>query len=746
MRLSGHLADVLEAATRVLDATGDEQLRALGLVPEQFCCRLRRCVRLAAALHDPGKANDHFDGMIRAVRDVRQNPQGLRHEWVSVLILEALKDWLMPAVEQSEVDFAIVEWAVSGHHPAFNHPSPPQSCPPGAGPEMTILTGHDHFRAILNWVQETFGLSSPPPELSTTTRPLVGAGNVFAELRSWEKAAQRTWEGITCRTPDSRLVAAVKSCLIAADVAGSALAKAQPDDTARWDWINDSFSNLPEPGDIQKIADHRLKGATPRPFQQAVANSESPVTYLKAGCGTGKTIAAYLWAAANHPTRRLYFCYPTTGTATEGFRDYLFEPDGEIGRLGAKLFHSRRDVDFEVILGTGADSPNPEADIAARLESLEAWSTPIVACTVDTVLGLVQNNKRGLFAWPALAQAAFVFDEIHTYDDRLFGALLRFLRDLPGLPCLLMTASLPKAREEALSEAIRDVHGLNLEPIPGPKALEELPRYHKLAAPGDDPLPLIKSELQRGGKVLWVCNTVARVVEAADRTKELGPLIYHSRFRYEDRVERHKRVVEAFTPEHKGPALAACSQVAEMSLDLKGCTLLLTDLAPVPALIQRLGRLNRQAKLGDPTRPWVVLQLANDSRGWHLPYDAADLEVARVWLDRLPERDIRQQDLAERWEQTADDPPVPVPSAWLDGGPETTVTELREASPGITVLMEGDRPRAKANPKLLARLVIPMPPPSPSIGWQTWPKVKGIPVAPAGVIGYDPLRGAEWIA
>ena len=92
------------------------------------------------------------------------------------------------------------------------------------------------------------------------------------------------------------------------------------------------------------------------------------MTYVKAGCGTGKTVAAYLWAAANHPTRRLYFCYPTTGTATEGFKDYLFEPDGELGDLGARLFHSRRDVDFEIMLGTGADSQNPEADMAAKLD------------------------------------------------------------------------------------------------------------------------------------------------------------------------------------------------------------------------------------------------------------------------------------------------------------------------------------------------------------------------------------------
>src|SRR5262249_21317858 len=198
--------------------------------------------------------------------------------------------------------------------------------------------------------------------------------------------------------------------------------------------------------DLQAIVDHRLKGNTSRDFQTAVASSKHRVSFVKAGCGTGKTLGAYMWAANNHPTRRLYFCYPTTGTATEGFKDYLFEPDGELGGIGAKLFHSRRDVDFEIILTTGKDTELTKADAVARLESLEAWSTPIVACTVDTVLGLMQNNKRGLFAWPALAQSAFVFDEIHAYDDRLFGALLRLLKSVPGLPVLLMTASLPAAR------------------------------------------------------------------------------------------------------------------------------------------------------------------------------------------------------------------------------------------------------------------------------------------------------------
>ena len=149
---------------------------------------------------------------------------------------------------------------------------------------------------------------------------------------------------------DKRLVAAVKDCLVAADIAGSALPKKLPDDPNRWTWIGESFKEKPKPGELQKVVTERSKHFSERNedrdrFQSAVANSSTGVTYVKAGCGTGKTLTAYMWAAKNHPTRRLYFCYPTTGTATEGFKDYLHEPD-----VKADLFHSRREVDFEIFL------------------------------------------------------------------------------------------------------------------------------------------------------------------------------------------------------------------------------------------------------------------------------------------------------------------------------------------------------------------------------------------------------------
>jgi CRISPR-associated endonuclease/helicase Cas3 len=461
-----------------------------------------------------------------------------------------------------------------------------------------------------------------------------------------------------------------------------------------------------------------------------------------------------LWAAQQHPEKRLYFCYPTTGTATEGYKDYLFAPEGEesdedserIQQLKTRLFHSRAAVDFEIILNTGQDEDRPDAEAAARIESLEAWGTAVVSCTVDTVLGVVQNNKRGLFAWPALAQSAFVFDEIHAYDGRLFGALLRFLQTVPNVPVLLMTASLPKARQEALSQLMKRL-GRSLPMIGGPENLETRPRYRKLTG---DPFEEAAKEVEAGGKVLWVSNTVGRAMKAADRFRgmKLTPLIYHSRFKYEDRVRRHAEVVSAFKPEaNPGSALACCTQVAEMSLDLKGCTLLITDLAPVPALIQRLGRLNRDAKDGALTRPFLVI--TEDTKSFplenNLPYTPADLTASLGWLGKLPETNISQRTLAEGWESfDSEDRPEFVSSAWFDGGPSTTVLELREASPGITVLMADDAADVRAVRKAVARVALPMPPAPRHLKWREWAEEKGIRVAPKGTISYDPKRGAEW--
>ena len=103
----------------------------------------------------------------------------------------------------------------------------------------------------------------------------------------------------------------------------------------------------------------------------------------------------------------------------------------------------------------------------------------------------------------------------------------------------------------------------------------------------------------------------------------------------------------------------------------------MTDLAPVPALIQRLGRLNRRAQAGDATKPFVVIEPDN-----HLPYTAAELDAARTWFGASAEEGFPSSNWPRSGSRQGTNRRSVVASAWLDGGPTTTVSELREASPG----------------------------------------------------------------
>src|SRR5439155_14890461 len=93
----------------------------------------------------------------------------------------------------------------------------------------------------------------------------------------------------------------------------------------------------------------------------------------------------------------------------------------------------------------------------------------------------------------------------------------------------------------------------SLEVVTGPIDLENLPRYWRLLS--DNPWSVVHQTCKENGKVLWVVNTVDRALKLADEAvaRGLAPLVYHSRFRYEDRVRQHGRVIAAFRED--GPVL-----------------------------------------------------------------------------------------------------------------------------------------------------------------------------------------------
>ena len=685
--------------------------------------RLERVTLLGAFAHDLGKCSDHFQQMVRGTR---QQPQLIRHEACTLWLCwpgQPLSEWLSPAVANRDEYLLSLVSAVA-HHRKF----PRAACADvgsGAGTTLTLLTHHRDFIQTLELASRRFGLSHPPAIPEDVIIEASRRHHPDLQLAEWEREAQEA--GIFAGAGGS-LLALAKAIVIAADVGGSAL----PRSGHRPAWIGEALGRRAGRCELEEVFERRLGGKPLRPFQRAVAASTAPVVLVRAGCGTGKTAAAYAWAAARHPGRQLWITYPTTGTTTEGFRDYLDESD-----VRARLEHSRAEVDVEVfdLFQDGA-----EGRAFDRLSAIRGWGSEVIACTVDTVLGLVQAQRKGIYAWPGLSQSAVVFDEVHSYDEQLFGNLLRFLGALPGIPALLMTASLPRPRLAALREVVRAAQGIDLEEVPGPEDLERLPRYRLEL--GDSGWPAVEETISDGGKILWVSNTVDRCMATGRKAAEsiAKTFIYHSRFRYLDRIERHREVVDGFRK--PGSIFASTTQVAELSLDLSA-DLLVTDLAPIPALIQRLGRLNRRSVPEDPQPPkrCIVLPVGHSS-----PYRDTELSGSRRWVESLCGREVSQLDLVEAWGDYQEASVTHVIAAWLDGGWSTEPAAIREASPGITVILPDDARAVRQGRAIASAVDLPMPQPPSGLKWQRWPRLQCRFVPPAEAVEYEPTRGARWRA
>jgi len=739
-----HTDAVMGTAGKIVELTGESQLLALGLEPGRWMERLRRDMKLAAFLHDLGKANDHFQGMVWGTRGF---PQAMRHEAISFWIAtrpEVLR-WYASAGGQSS-SVALVLWAIAGHHRKF-----PPADPSERGSDLKILFAHPDFRRVMAWGSGELGLGVPP-DLEECTLRFVNRENVIHEFQD----AQEEADSLTKRLAEEekRYLALLKACLIGADVSGSIGRKGA---RTMVEWVGKAFGNLPTADQLDALVVKKLKGRSltecardgddRAKFQVAVGEKAERVVFVRAGCGSGKTLAAYHWAARlserENKQRRLFFCYPTMGTATEGYRDYL--KDAEID---AALVHGRSEIDMQM-LGLGDDDPDadqgsrpgekaPGGSDADSSAMLDLWSTPVVSCTVDTVLGLMQNHRRGVFGWPSIASSAVVFDEIHAYDNDLFAAMLRFLKDVRGIPCLLMTASLPDARLASLKSTLAGI-GEGLGEASGPDDLEKIRRYRRDRC--DPPWGRVREVIRDGGKVLWVVNTVDAATDLA-RTKEAREacaILYHSRYRYVDRVNRHRSVIEAFDKPRGTAALAITTQVAEMSLDLSA-DLLVTHLAPIPSLIQRLGRLNRRAKCHDPW-PFIVYRPELPH-----PYEQAQIDEAEAWLKELGDGELSQRCLIEAWKTQPSGTPVrSTQMIWLDGGFVTEPRPLREASPGIEIILHQDRADVESKKRRPEEVRIPMPSPKDR-SWLSWPEVAFCKVPPDDRIEYDKEKGARWIS
>ena len=728
--LPGHTRNVLATAAALVDTIGPQSLDSLGLTHAFSTASLQAALLRAALLHDMGKANSEFQQAVRHAGTA----QSLRHEWVSAwLVLRdpQLDKWLFadcaPHIRHASL------YAVLGHHLKLKDASDIEARPGSGNTRTDLVLDHDDFGACLTLATTFIGLPPAPTlqpvSVDLCSRPLGG-------LRSW--LGDDDWWADKATTEERRFVALVKALLISADVAGSAIPRGGESPA---NWTRSHVTQTCSLEELKDVVVHDLKGHEPWQFQTQVAESPGRITFVRAGCASGKTAAAYMWAQRRAVGRKLFFCYPTTGTTTEGFRSRI---KGTEAVGNSQLKHGRSAVDIELLL---EDRTADVLERAKRYESLTTWHTPITLCTVDYVLGLIQNYRSALFSFPGIANGAFVFDEVHQYGDRLFAELLRFIDTFRGTPVLLMTATLPRSRLDAIRQAAAAT-GAELHVVDGPAELEGLPRYELAGITDDPPWNEVDAMLTSGGKALWVVNTVNRSVGFAQAAGDRNALLYHSRYRYVDRLKKHAAVMTAFDDDNQGAALAVTTQVCEVSLDISA-DLLVTDMAPIPALIQRLGRLNRRTTPENPKPVCRAIFLRPENR---FPYDVDEFDFATVekWLAGLAGRPVSQRDLADAFaDADSGSAPEPATSAWLDSGPLAYQEPAREAEGSVQVIRSEDRAACLASSgkpaiRQIAKLAIPMPLSPVAREVTGWESLGPALVAPEGRIEYSEQWGGIW--
>ena len=341
---------------------------------------------------------------------------------------------------------------------------------------------------------------------------------------------------------------------------------------------------------------------------------------------------------------------PTPRTATEGFRDYVAAaPEDERALMHAsaryelEAMHQNRPGDSQV---ESAPSQVPDP----RLFSLAYWPRRYFSATVDQFLAFLEHRYASLCLLPALADCALVIDEVHSFGPRMFNALVAFLREF-DLPVLCMTATLPPQRQRKLVEL-----GLRVYPDSGEQeALRDLeeqaahPRYRlRLLSDRETALERAAAAFGDGLRVLWVANVVRRAQECADLlAQQTGQdvLCYHSRYKLEDRQATHRCAVDAFGDKNR-PALVVATQVCEMSLDIDA-DVLITELAPIPSMVQRFGRANRHRVRGDGFRAELIV-IPPESE---IPYDREEMIPVRGFCEVLDSQVFSQHALAEMLEK-----------------------------------------------------------------------------------------------
>jgi CRISPR-associated endonuclease/helicase Cas3 len=385
-------------------------------------------------------------------------------------------------------------------------------------------------------------------------------------------------------------------------------------------------------------------------FQTEMSATDlGPVVAVEAETGSGKTEAA-LWRFATlfklGAVDALMFALPTRTAATEieervrRFTGALFpDPALRLNTVLAVPGYVRADGEDALGLLPGFETLWPDSEDEAAAHRRWAAENPkrflaaaVVAGTIDQALLSGLCIRHAHLRGAALLRALLVVDEVHASDIYMSTVLEGILRRhvQAGGHVVLLSATLGGATRERLIKAAERtrfptsaVEALRSVPYP---AISDLWQTRPALTSGSTktvsqtlvpclyaPEAIAERALEaarKGARVLVIRNTVAGAVAVQAALEALAGLDdrhlfrarrvvapHHGRFAREDRKLLDTAVEANFgknaSREH-GLVLVG-TQTLEQSLDIDA-DLMLTDLAPIDVLLQRVGRLHRHRR------------------------------------------------------------------------------------------------------------------------------------------------------
>lgn len=635
-----HLLDVAAVALALWDTvlTPPTQRRVsddLGLFEDEA----RRWLAFLAGSHDLGKASVAFQRQVDAARAILDTagltgvapPSDAPHGSVTSVVLPTLlRDLNVSGSIASRLA------AIAGaHHGRFQDPGSLTRIPLGA---IGAGPWDDVRRELLEIVARTVDLPSSTPAEITTSTALWLAG--FISVADWIGSDERffVWESTAGNVPQF--------------------------DENYWDRATDRAARAlvalgwraqPLPTEDPSFRD--LMGYQANSMQSAVIElhpAEQGLVIIEAPMGFGKTEAA-LWLADEWArrlgTRGFYVALPTQATSNQMFtRVASYLRRRYPGRdVNVQLLHGHASLsaEFEELKRGPLYSPSGVADGDGDVLAAE-WFTyrkrgllaPYGVGTIDQVLLAVLQTRHVFVRLFGLSGKTVILDEIHAYDTYMSTLLERLLSWLGALgsPVVLLSATLPEGRRQALARAYASGMGRafdRLEHVPYPRltwvAAEKELRSIPLPPPPERSIALrwvdgtltrgvplgrrLADALVDGGVAAVVCNSVDRAQRIYSALREHfapGEVdLFHARYPFTERAQREKRAIAQFGKGGDRPrrVVLVATQVVEQSLDLD-FDLLVSDLAPVDLLLQRMGRLHRHVRPERPIRGaeiWICL-------------------------------------------------------------------------------------------------------------------------------------------